>query len=113
MAVTSQEIEMLGCDVEGCEIEAPAVGGKIPTKFHSGTVSPGHLDAEPRPWVACRETHIAKAVIAVEKRALAEQAPAPEAAETKPEDAEPTRGDGDDDGERRRAEEAELEALRA
>lgn len=111
MAVTSQEIEMLGCDVEGCEIEAPAVGGKIPVKFHSGTVSPGHLDAEPRPWVACRETHIAKAVTAVEKRALAEQAPY--VGQSQPEDAEPVRGDEDDDDRSSQADEADLEALRA
>jgi hypothetical protein len=110
MAVTSQEIEMLGCDVEGCEIEAPAVGGKIPVKFHSGTVSPGYLDAEEVAWVACRETHIAKAVVAVEKRALAEREPAAEVAE-QPADEEPVR-DGNEE-ERRRHEEEDLRAFSA
>lgn len=75
MAVTSQEIQMLSCDAESCEIKAPAVGGKIPAKFHSGTVTPGYLDAEPVDWVACRETHIAKAVVAVEAKAHAEREP--------------------------------------
>jgi hypothetical protein len=110
MAVTNQEIQMLGCDVDGCEIKAPAVDGKLPAKFHSGTVSPGYLDAEEVSWVACRETHIGKAVVAVEKRALAEREPAAEVAQ-QPADDEPVRG-GDDE-ERRRHEEAELEALSA
>jgi hypothetical protein len=116
MAVTTQEIEMLGCDVEDCEIKAPAIGGKIPAKFHAGTTTPEHLDDEPVTWVACRETHIGKAVIAVKAKALAERAPAPEAAEDvaeQPADSEPQRHDDEDPEERRRHEEADLEALDA
>jgi hypothetical protein len=116
MAVTTQEIQMLGCDADACEIKAPAVDGRLPAKFETGTIDLRRVDdGEAYRWVACRETHVGKAAIAVKKRALDEQAPAPETAETQPEGVEPVRKDDDDaDGElRRRTEEADLEALEA
>jgi hypothetical protein len=112
MAVTSQEIKMLGCDADGCEVEAPAVSGVLPAKFEAGLVHLRTLDDEPVEWVACRKTHVTAAALAAKARALAEQTPAPEAAAGQPEDAEPVREDDDNDGERRRrVEEDDLEAL--
>lgn len=120
MAVTTQEIEMLGCDAEACEVKAPAVDGAIPEKFEAGFVHLRYLDDKPVTWVACRKTHIGAAVLAAKARALAETPdpePAPETAQAQvqPGDEEPERGDEDDnDGERRRrAEEEDLEALNA
>lgn len=101
---------MLGCDVDGCEVSAPAVNRKLPAKFESGLVDLGVLDDEAVRWVACRKTHIGGAVLAAKAKALAEQAPAPEPAGSQPEDAEPVREDEDDDR-RRQAEESDLEAL--
>lgn len=106
---------MLGCDVEECEVQAPAVGGTIPEKFEAGFVHLRHLDDEPVLWIACRKTHISGAVLAAKARALAETpdtAPAPETAQAQPVDDEPERGEEDSDA-RRRREEADLEALNA
>lgn len=112
MAVTSQEIKMLGCDADDCEVSAPAVGGVLPAKFEAGLVHLHTLDDEPVEWVACRKTHVTAAALAAKARALAEQAPAPEPAGSQPDGAEPVREDEDDDGDRRRqAEEDDLEAL--
>lgn len=127
MAVTSQEIKMLACDVEDCEVSAPAVDRKLPAKFESGFVDLGTLEDEPARWVACRKTHITGAVLAAKAKALAELTPgdepiAPEAAGSQPGDTEPVRGDddADDDGvdnvdenERRRRDEADLDAMSA
>lgn len=113
MAVTTQEIEMLGCDADGCEVKAPAVDGAIPEKFEAGLVHPRYLDDKPVTWVACRKTHISAAVLAAKARALAETPEpesAPEAAQAQPVDDEPERGEEDPEA-RRRHEEADLEAL--
>lgn len=71
MAVISQQIEMLGCDVEGCEIKAPAIDGQLPAKFETGEVQIATVDGPAVVWVACRETHIGKAVVAAKARAIA------------------------------------------
>jgi len=120
MAVTTQEIEMLGCDAESCEVKAPAVDGRIPEKFEAGLVHPRYVDDKPVAWVACRKTHISAAVLAAKARALAGTAdPAevtqpddsgPEVAQAQPGDDEPVRGSDD---EHRRHEEDELAALGA
>lgn len=100
MAVTSQQIEMLACDVEGCEVKAPAIDGQLPAKFESGSVQIGALDGAAAEWVACRETHIGKAVVAAKARTVAAAtADTAEDANEQPGDDEPERTEeADDDG---------------
>ena len=98
MAVSSQQIEMLACDVEGCEIKAPAIDGQLPAKFETGSVQIGALDGPAVEWVACRETHIGKAVVAAKARAIA-AATADTAEDGQPGDDDPERTEeADDDG---------------
>jgi hypothetical protein len=94
MAVTTQEIKMLGCDADGCEVKAPAVDRKLPAKFESGFVDLGELGDTAARWVACRKTHISAAVLAAKAKALAERAAQPDSAQ--PDDTEPERGDDGD-----------------
>lgn len=90
MAVSSKEVTVFGCDVSDCDVsKAGTLDGKLPAKFRAGTIYPGgDLTAVPLPWVACRDSHIGKAVASVV--AADADSPHPEASEDEDEGIEPT-----------------------
>lgn len=75
MAVSTQEFPVFGCDSEDCDIvRTGGLDGTLPKKFRAGTtLTTDKLDGPSVPWFACRESHIAKAVAAVQARAAAAQ----------------------------------------